>query len=89
SGVSRLIASGRGSATASGRIAGGRAVPAQYSLTLNTTQQNEAIRMAMAGGAVRSFSAEPAKPEAPDQVPITPSHRQGVLDPLAAALFVV
>ncbi|WP_164209218.1 DUF3108 domain-containing protein, partial [Stenotrophomonas maltophilia] len=30
SGVSRLIASGRGSATASGRIAGGRAVPAQY-----------------------------------------------------------
>ncbi|WP_170181860.1 DUF3108 domain-containing protein [Phreatobacter stygius] len=89
SGVSRLIASGRGSATASGRIAGGRAVPANYALTLNTTQQNEAIRMAMSGGAVRTFSAEPAKPEAPDQVPLTASHRQGVLDPLAAALFVV
>lgn len=89
SGVSRLIASGRGSATASGRIVGGRAVPANYALTLQTSQQNEAIRMAMAAGGVRSFSAEPTRPEAPDQVPVTPGHRQGVLDPLAAALFVI
>ncbi len=87
SGVSRLIASGRGTAAASGRIVGGRAVPANYNLTLNTTQQNEAIRMAMTGGAIRSFSAEPERPAAPDQVPVTFAHRQGVLDPLAAGLF--
>jgi hypothetical protein len=89
SGVSRLIASGRGSATASGRIAGGRAVPANYALTLNTTQQNEAIRMSMSGGSVGSHSAEPERPVAADQVPLTAAHRQGVLDPLSAGLFVV
>jgi hypothetical protein len=89
SGVSRLVASGRGSATASGRIAGARAVPANYQLTLNTTQQNDAIRIAMAGGSVRSHSAEPARPEAGDQVPLTAGHRQGVLDPLSAGFFFV
>ncbi len=89
SGVSRVIASGRGSAMASGRILGGRAVPANYTLTLNTTQQNDAIRMAMAGGSVRSHSAEPERPAAADEVPVTASHRQGVLDPLSAGLFFV
>jgi hypothetical protein len=89
SGVSRLVASGRGSATASGRIAGARAVPANYQLTLNTTQQNDAIRMAMAGGSVRSHSAEPERPAAGDEVPLTSAHRQGVLDPLSAGFFFV
>lgn len=89
SGVSRVIASGRGSATASGRIASGRAVPAVYQLNLTTTQQNDAIRMAMAGGSVRSHSAEPQRPDAPDQVPLTAAHRQGVLDPLSAGFFFV
>lgn len=89
SGVSRVIASGRGSAQASGRIAGGRAVPASYSLTLNTTQQNDSIRMTMAAGSVRAHSAEPARPAAPDQVPLTAGHTQGVLDPLSAGFFFV
>lgn len=89
SGVSRLIASGRGSATASGRVVGGRAVPASYALNLNTTQQTEAIRMAMGGGSIRTYSAEPERPSAPDQIPVTAAHRQGVLDPLAAGLFYV
>jgi hypothetical protein len=89
SGVSRVIASGRGSATASGRIAGGRAVPAAYQLNLTTTQQNDAIRMAMAGGAVRSHSAEPQRPEAADQIPVTAAHKQGILDPLSAGFFFV
>lgn len=87
SGVSRVIASGRGSAMASGRIAGARAVPASYTLTLNTTQQNDAIRMAMSGGAIRSHSAEPARPAMPDEVPVTAAHKQGVLDPLSAGFF--
>lgn len=89
SGVSRVIASGRGSAMASGRIAGGRAVPASYQLTLNTTQQNDAIRMAMSGGSIRSHSAEPERPATPDQIPVTAAHRQGVLDPLSAGFFFV
>lgn len=87
SGVSKLIASGRGSASASGRIVNGRASPGQYQLDLTTTQQSDAIRMAMAGGSVRSYSAQPERPSAADEVPLTAAHRQGVLDPLAAALF--
>lgn len=89
SGAARLVAAGRGSATASGRIAGARAVPASYALTLNTTQQNDAIRMSMAGGAIRSHSAEPERPAAADQVPVNAGHRQGVLDPLSAGFFFV
>jgi hypothetical protein len=89
SGVSRLVAAGRGTASASGRIANGRAIPASYELNLNTTQQTEAIRMAMQGGNVASLSAQPVRPDAPDQVPLTASHRQGVLDPLAAGIFFV
>ncbi|WP_439572340.1 DUF3108 domain-containing protein [Phreatobacter sp.] len=89
SGVSRLVASGRGTASASGRVANGRAMPSSYTLNLATTQQNEAIRMAIQGGSVTSLSAQPARPDAPDQVPLTASHRQGVLDPLAAGIFFV
>lgn len=89
SGAARLVAAGRGTATASGRIAGARAVPANYVLNLTTTQQSDAIRMSMAGGSVRSHSAEPERPAPADQVPLTAGHRQGVLDPLSAGFFFV
>lgn len=88
SGISRLIASGRGSARAEGRFAGGRAVPASYTLQLTTTQQSDNIRMTMGGGSVRVLTAEPERPPAPDAVPLVMSHRQNVLDPIAAAFFV-
>jgi hypothetical protein len=87
SGISKLVASGRGHASAQGRFVAGRAVPTSYSLDLTTTQQSDVIRMAMAGGNIRTLSVEPERPPAPDAVPLTMGHRQGVIDPLAGALF--
>lgn len=88
SGVSRLVASGRGSAMAQGRISGARAIPASYRLDLTTTQVSDTIRMGMSGGSIRSLTAEPARPLAADAVPVTSAHHQNILDPLAAALFI-
>ena len=87
SGVAKLITSGRGNASASGRLNGSMPVPAQYQLSMTTGDRQEAIRMGMSGGSVRSLSIEPERPPAPDSVPVHMNHRSNVLDPLSAGLF--
>ncbi len=87
SGVAKLITSGRGNASASGRINGSTPVPANYHLTMASGDRQESIRMAMTGGSIRTLTIEPERPPTPDSVPVGMNHRSNVLDPLSAGLF--
>lgn len=88
-GVMRAIATGQGTAAVRGSIVGGRLVPQSYSMTAESQKKTDEVRMAMANGLVRDFSAVPPLEPEPDRVPLTEAHRKGVLDPLSAALFIV
>jgi hypothetical protein len=88
-GVARMVASARGTAAVRGQISGAQIVPLTYSMTSESQKRPDTVRMAMAGGMVREVSAEPMPAPAPDRVPLTESHRKGVLDPLSAAMVIV
>jgi hypothetical protein len=88
-GMMRVLASGRGQSFARGAIVGGQVVPATYRSSIFTDTKYNDIRMAISGGVVREFAAEPSVPPIPNRVPLTEAHRRGVSDPMSAALFVV
>jgi hypothetical protein len=86
-GLLRIIASGRGQANARGTIEDGVIVPGTYRSSIFTDRKYDDVRMAISGGVVREFSAEPKVPPAPDRVPLSEAHRRGVIDPMSASLF--
>jgi len=88
-GIMRAISKAHGTAAVRGQISGSQVVPLTYSMTAESEKRPDEVRMAMAGGMVREFSALPPVPPAADRVPLTEAHRKGVLDPLSAALIVV
>ena len=87
-GLLRVFASGRGQSLARGTIAGGHFVPATYASSIFTDNNRyDEVRMAISGGTVKEFVAEPPSWPAPNRVPITEAHRRGVADPMTASLF--
>jgi hypothetical protein len=89
SGIMRAISKAHGTAAVRGQILEGQVVPLTYSMTAEAKKHPDEVRIAMAGGMVREFSALPPVLPAPDRVPLTEAHRKGVLDPLSAALIIV
>jgi hypothetical protein len=88
-GLMRMLAGGRGQSSARGAIVGGQVVPATYRSSIVTDKKYNEIRMALSGGVVKEFAAEPAVPPIPKRVPLTEAHRRGVSDPMSAALLLV
>lgn len=88
-GLMRVVASGRGQSSARGAIVDGLIVPASYRSSITTDKRYNDVRMAISGGVVREFAAEPVVPPIPNSVPLTEAHRRGVSDPMSAALLAV
>lgn len=88
-GVLQVLAGGRGAAMAQGAIAAGRPAPTTFSSSIVTEKRANEVKMALSGGNVKEISAEPPSSPYADRVPITDAHRQGVLDPMSAALIPV
>jgi uncharacterized protein YfiM (DUF2279 family) len=86
-GLMRVLASGRGQSVARGTIVGGQFVPGTYRSSISTDKKYDDVRMAISGGVVREFVAEPSALPMPNRVPITEAHRRGVTDPMSASLF--
>jgi hypothetical protein len=87
-GLMRLFASGQGSSAARGTVSnGGQPVAASYASTIQTDKKYDEVRMALSGGTVKEFVAEPPSIPNPERVPITDAHRRHVTDPMTAAIM--
>ena len=86
-GLLKALAGGKGSGAAQGRIVNGRLMPANYTATTETSKKAETIRIALAGGNVTSSSIDPAPPDNPARIKVTPANRRDVLDPMTGALL--
>ena len=89
SGLARLVSKGEGSAAARGNFVNGKVSPLSYSSTSETDKKTEEIRISLANNAVKEFAVSPPTPPAEDRVPVTEQHRQGVVDPMSAAVISV
>ncbi|MGX1098334.1 DUF3108 domain-containing protein [Amorphus sp. MBR-141] len=92
SGLSRIITDARGTATASGRIAGERAVPASYGYRWMEGDDDERLAMTIRGNAVSSLTVTPEPPKKdpePDRVVLTDADKRGIIDPVSALVWQV
>jgi hypothetical protein len=88
-GLLRVFSGGYGTAAASGSVNGGRSISANYAATVVSDKKSDEVRIAVVGGTVKEYWAEPPLLPMPDRVPVTEAHRRGVVDPMSAALMPV
>lgn len=92
SGLSRIITDARGTASASGRMAGERAVPATYGYRWMEGDDDERLTMTVRGNAVSSLTVTPERPKKdpePDRVVLTDADKRGIIDPVSALVWQV
>ena len=88
SGLVRVLVSGEGSSTVRGSVKQGRLIPAIFAANIHSHESYD-VRMEMSGGNVKTLKNDPPITESPDRVPLTDTHRRGVLDPMTALMIVV
>lgn len=86
-GLVNILAHGSGSASAQGTVNGTRLVPTAYKLDIQSRNSLDQIRIALAGGSVKTLSVEPVPKPSDEREPLTESHKRGVLDPISAGVI--
>jgi hypothetical protein len=86
-GIASIVSSGRGGGTATGSLATHRPAPFSYALVSGSGREQRTVRMALANGDVRQVEVVPPLEPRVDRVPVAPTHRRGVVDPLSALLM--
>jgi len=87
-GILQVFSGGHGSAAGRGTV-NGKPLSSDYASTVVVDKRTDVIHIAVNGGNVKDFSAEPPWPPTPDRVPVTEAHRRGVIDPMSAWLMPV
>jgi hypothetical protein len=88
SGLMRVLVSGEGSSTVRGAVKQGRLIPMTFASNIHSSESYD-TRMEMSGGNVKALKNNPPVLESPDRVPLTDTHRRGVLDPMTALMIAV
>lgn len=86
-GLVRIIASGEGTGSAAGNVAGQKLVPSSYDFNVKTDKKKDEVHMTLARGTVKDLTVLPPPKVTPEQVPVTDAHRKGVLDPMTASIM--
>jgi len=91
-GLARLFDSGHGEASATGGLRDEAPAPATFDSTVVKHDKPNVVRMRLQDGKVTDVAFEPPprpsrKPPDPKFVPLDPGQREGVLDPISAALM--
>ena len=88
-GLLKAVTPGKGTAAARGNFIGGKLTPISYSVSSESRDRAEEVRLSGAAGVIRDLVILPVRAEPDDRVPITDEHRVGVVDPMSAALMPV
>lgn len=87
SGILTFFTPAKGSSVAHGSFnGGGQPVATSYAATIDYNRHLDDVRMALAGGNVTEFSAEPPLPPHPERIPVSDADRRGVVDPVSSTL---
>lgn len=85
-GLLKFITGAHGTGAAQGIISNGQPVPTSYAATIIDSRHVDQVRIALAGGNVTDYTAEPPLIPLPDRVPVTDADLRGVVDPMTSAL---
>jgi hypothetical protein len=87
SGLLRIFSSGQGSALARGTLTAGQSVGSNYALNITAGRWTDDLQISYSGGKAKEYIAVPSSPPNPNRVPLTDTHRTGVVDPMTALLI--
>jgi hypothetical protein len=85
-GLIKFFTGAHGTGAAHGTMPAGQPTPTSYGATITYDHKVDDVRMALAGGNVTDYAAEPPLPPAPDRIPVTDADRHGVFDPMTSML---
>jgi hypothetical protein len=85
-GLLRVFTSARGTGAARGSFNGEQLMPTSYVATIDWDRKIDDVRMVLAGGNVKDFSADPPLIPHPERIPVTDADRRGVVDPMSSTL---
>ena len=85
-GLLKFITSAYGTGAAHGVISNGKPTPTSYAATIVDSRHVDQVRIALSGGNVTDYTAEPPLIPLPDRIPVTQADRRGVVDPMTSAL---
>jgi len=88
-GLMQILSTTQGAIAAQGRVNRDRLLPGQYQASVSASKFDYDVRMVLQGGNVKELVAEPPLLPTPDRIPVTETHRRGVLDPATAILMPV
>jgi hypothetical protein len=88
-GVASVVSRAEGGARSSGAIEQGRVLSRSYATASSNSRETRTVRMALNSGSVRSVEVVPPPEPHPDRIPVTESHKRGVIDPLSALVMPV
>ena len=86
SGILKFFSAARGTSAARGSFNGGQPVATSYVASIDYNRKPDDVRMALSGGNVTDYSAEPPLPPHPDRIPVSDADRRGVVDPMSSTL---
>jgi hypothetical protein len=85
-GLLRVFTSAHGTGATHGSFNGEQAMPTSYVATIDYDRKIDDVRMVIAGGNVKDYSAEPPLIPHPDRIPVSDADRRGVVDPMSSTL---
>lgn len=86
-GLLRVFAEGHGTTAARGTVSGGRPIASTFSLNMFSGDWTEEVEVLFSGGRAKEYiSGNPPAPN-PNLIPLTETHRTGVVDPITALLI--
>jgi hypothetical protein len=88
-GLVGAVTSGKGTAKASGSLAGPRPLPSAFTVSAASSSLERTLTMALASGNVAALEVTPPFEPRPDRVPLTDVHKRGIIDPLSGLLVPV
>ncbi len=85
SGLVSALIDGEGTISALGAIRDGKPIPTAFTSVITRDKDKSETRMTLDGGVVKDI-VPPTEPADKDRVPVTDTHRRGIIDPLSALL---
>jgi hypothetical protein len=86
-GILKFFTSARGTSAAQGSFnGGGQPIATSYAATIDYDRRMDDVHIALSGGNVTDYSADPPLSPHPDRIPVSDADRRGVVDPISSTL---
>ncbi|MCV0425155.1 MAG: DUF3108 domain-containing protein, partial [Roseibium sp.] len=83
----RLVSDGKGAVKVRGALKDGSLSPESYAFNVSSENETGSVALELRKGAINKITVTPPQDRMNERIKVTDEHKQGVLDPLTAAIL--